>query len=105
MTGTAKGGRSIGHAQTSLRPLERVDDLAVSETRFLHGRDSPSRLSTSQRTGFAGGLPLHKFDAALQAQLEGYLVELGILQKGQTLNAQETPPSADATEQQPAFEY
>ena len=52
-----------------------------------------------------GRLNLHKFDAALQAQLEGYLVELGILQKGQTLNAQETPPSADATEQQPAFEY
>ena len=41
----------------------------------------------------------------MQAQLEGYLVELGILQKGQTLNAQETPPSADTTEKQPAFEY
>ena len=52
-----------------------------------------------------GRLNLHKFDAALQAQLEGYLVSLGILQNGQTLNAQEAPPSADATEQQPAFEH
>jgi len=52
-----------------------------------------------------GRLNLHKFDAKMQAQLEGYLVSVGILQKGQTLNAQETPPSADATEQQPAFEY
>lgn len=52
-----------------------------------------------------GRLNLHKFDAALQAQLEVYLVSLGILQKGQTLNAQETPPSADAPDMQPAFEH
>ena len=38
-----------------------------------------------------GRLNLHKFDAALQAQLEGYLVTLGILQPGQTLNPQEVP--------------
>ena len=41
-----------------------------------------------------GRLNLHKFDAALQAQLEGYLVTLGILQPGQTLNPQEVPPEA-----------
>lgn len=52
-----------------------------------------------------GRLNLHKFDAALQAQLEGYLVSLGILQKGQTLNPQETPPSEDVHELQPAFEH
>ena len=51
-----------------------------------------------------GRLNLHKFDAALQAQLEGYLVSLGILQKGQTLNPQETPPSEDVHDLQPAFE-
>jgi hypothetical protein len=51
-----------------------------------------------------GRLNLHKFDAALQAQLEGYLVYLGILQNGQTLNAQETPPSADVHDLQPAYE-
>ena len=38
-----------------------------------------------------GRLNLHKFDAALQAQLEGYLVTLGILQPGQTLNPRRCP--------------
>lgn len=41
-----------------------------------------------------GRLNLHKFDAALQAQLEGYLVTLGILRPGQTLSAQEAAPGA-----------
>ena len=41
----------------------------------------------------------------MQAQLEGYLVELGILQKGQTLNPQETPPSEDVHDLQPACEH
>ena len=50
-----------------------------------------------------GRLNLHKFDAPLQAQLEGYLVALGILAKGQTLNAQEVPMS-DAPNLQPAYE-
>jgi hypothetical protein len=36
-----------------------------------------------------GRLNLHKFDATLQAQLEGYLLELGILRRGQTLHAHE----------------
>ena len=35
-----------------------------------------------------GRLNLHKFDEALRAQLEGYLVSLGILQPQQTLSAQ-----------------
>jgi len=51
-----------------------------------------------------GRLNLHKFDAALQAKLEGYLVELGILQRGQTLSAQEAPPEADMLNQQPVYE-
>lgn len=51
-----------------------------------------------------GRLNLHKFDDDLQAQLEGYLVSLGILQKGQTLNAQETPPAEDASALQPEYQ-
>jgi hypothetical protein len=43
-----------------------------------------------------GRLNLHKFDARMQAQLEGYLVAVGILQKGQTLSAHEIPLEADA---------
>ncbi len=51
-----------------------------------------------------GRLNLHKFDAKMQAQLEGYLVSVGILQKGQTLSAQELPPEADAISSSSAFE-
>lgn len=51
-----------------------------------------------------GRLNLHKFDATMQAQLEGYLVALGILQPGQALNAQETPPEAGVANQQPVYE-
>lgn len=48
-----------------------------------------------------GRLNLHQFDARLQTQLESYLVKVGILQKGQMLNAQETPPGADAVGSSP----
>ena len=48
-------------------------------------RSKPITVEVTRR----GRLNLHKFDAALQAQLEGYLVTLGILQPGQTLSAQE----------------
>ncbi len=51
-----------------------------------------------------GRLNLHKFDAALQAQLEGYLVTLGILQPGQTLLAQEMPLSDESIDLQPVCE-
>ena len=51
-----------------------------------------------------GRLNLHKFDAKMQAQLEGYLVAAGILQKGQTLSAQELPPEADAMSSSSTFE-
>lgn len=51
-----------------------------------------------------GRLNLHKFDAPLQAKLEGYLVDLGILQAGQTLSAQEAPPEAGTVNQQPVYE-
>jgi hypothetical protein len=47
-----------------------------------------------------GRLNLHKFDASLQAQLESYLVALGILQPGQTLSAQEIAPEADGSNEQ-----
>lgn len=45
-----------------------------------------------------GRLNLQKFDAGLQAQLEGYLVSLGILSPGQTLTAVESPPIAELAE-------
>ena len=45
-----------------------------------------------------GRLNLHKFDATLQAQLERYLVSLGILDRGQRLNVGEKPPAADIGE-------
>jgi len=51
-----------------------------------------------------GRLNLHKFDAALQAKLEGYLVDLGILQAGQTLSTQEGPPEGGTVNQLPAYE-
>ena len=53
-------------------------------------RSKPITVEVTRR----GRLNLHKFDAALQAQLEGYLVTLGILQPGQTLSAQEIPDEA-----------
>jgi hypothetical protein len=46
---------------------------------------------------------LHKFDAALQAQLERYLVSLGILDRGQRLNVEEEPPAAEIGE--PVLEH
>lgn len=52
-----------------------------------------------------GRLNLQEYDAAMQAQLEGYLVSLGILQKGQTLKAQVTPPRDDTPDLQPALEH
>ena len=51
-----------------------------------------------------GRLNLHKFDAKMQAQLEGYLVAVGILQKGQTLSAHEIPPETDAVGSTPVIE-
>jgi len=50
-----------------------------------------------------GRLNLHKFDATLQAQLERYLVSLGILDRGQRLNVEEEPPAADIGE--PVLEH
>lgn len=51
-----------------------------------------------------GRLNLHKFDPALQAQLENYLVTAGILRPGQTLIAQEVSPESLADESQPVYE-
>ncbi len=51
-----------------------------------------------------GRLNLHKFEPDLQRQLERYLVTLGILEKGQTLSSQETPPGADVADLQPAYQ-
>jgi hypothetical protein len=51
-----------------------------------------------------GRLNLHKFDAKLQAQLEGYLVSMGILDAGQTLSANEQHPGEDAHQSEPAYQ-
>lgn len=51
-----------------------------------------------------GRLNLHKFDAKMQAQLEGYLVSLGILGANQTLNANEQQPGEDAFQSEPAYQ-
>ena len=51
-----------------------------------------------------GRLNLHKFDAKMQAQLEGYLVAVGILQKGQTLSVQEPPLETDVMISSPVLE-
>lgn len=51
-----------------------------------------------------GRLNLHKFDAKMQAQLEGYLVAVGILQKGQTLSVQEPPQETDVMNSSPVLE-
>jgi hypothetical protein len=51
-----------------------------------------------------GRLNLHKFDAKLQAQLEGYLVTLGILEVGQTLSAIEQQPGEDAFQSELSFQ-
>ena len=50
-----------------------------------------------------GRLNLHKFDATRQAQLERYLVSLGILDRGQRLNVGEEPPAAEIGE--PVLEH
>lgn len=51
-----------------------------------------------------GRLNLHKFNNKLQAQLERYLVKVGILQNGQTLSAQELSPEADTVNSSSVFE-
>lgn len=51
-----------------------------------------------------GRLNLGKLDPTLQAQLEGYLVVLGVLQDGQTLSVQEMPPASNALDSEPVVE-
>ncbi|WP_208457850.1 hypothetical protein, partial [Burkholderia sp. BCC0405] len=54
--------------------LERVHDLAVRESRFLHSVELPQQEnSTSDHTGFSGGLPLntlHKYGNASQRRFD-----------------------------------
>lgn len=51
-----------------------------------------------------GRLNLHKFDARMQAQLERYLVSVGILQNGQTLSAHESSPETGEVDPEPVVE-
>ena len=66
------------------------------------GRTRPKVLTIEVTS--KGRLNLNKFDAKMQAQLEGYLVAVGILQKGQTLSAQEMPPQEDVVDSTPVIE-
>ena len=66
------------------------------------GRTRPKVLTLEVTS--KGRLNLNKFDAKMQAQLEGYLVAVGILQKGQTLSAQEMPPQEDVVDSTPVIE-
>lgn len=50
-----------------------------------------------------GRLNLHKFDEKLRAQLEGYLVQLGILQPNQLLETSALPPSAGSIQRSDLF--
>src|SRR5690606_21100433 len=47
----------LRHGQAGLYALERLNDLAIGESGLLHGRNFPSKISTSQLAGFPGGLP------------------------------------------------
>lgn len=87
-------------------PLERNWAVASAHINLYYPPEpgkTRSKIITIEITR-KGRLNLHKFDAKMQAQLEGYLVTLGILQHGQTLNAQESTAQADDTNLQPVYE-
>ena len=87
-------------------PLEGQWAVAAAQVNLYYppepGRTRP-KMVTIEVTS-KGRLNLHKFDAKMQAQLEGYLVAVGILQKGQTLSVQEPPPETDAMKSSPVLE-
>lgn len=87
-------------------PLEGQWTVTAAQVNLYYppepGRTRP-KVVTIEVTS-KGRLNLHKFDAKMQAQLERYLVAVGILQQGQTLSAQELPPESDVINSSPAFE-
>ena len=87
-------------------PLEGQWAVTAAQVNLYYppepGRTRP-KMVTIEVTS-KGRLNLHKFDAKRQAQLEGYLVAVGILQKGQTLSVQEPPPETDAMKSSPVLE-
>ena len=87
-------------------PLEGQWAVTAAQVNLYYppepGRTRP-KMVTIEVTS-KGRLNLHKFDAKMQAQLEGYLVAVGILQKGQTLSVQEPPPETDAMKSSPVLE-
>ena len=87
-------------------PLEGQWAVTAAQVNLYYppepGRTRP-KVVTIEVTS-TGRLNLHKFDAKMQAQLEGYLVAVGILQKGQTLSVQEPPPETDAMKSSPVLE-
>ncbi|BCB28208.1 hypothetical protein SKTS_30940 [Sulfurimicrobium lacus] len=87
-------------------PLEGQWTVTAAQVNLYYppepGRTRP-KVVTIEVTS-KGRLNLHKFDAKMQAQLEGYLVAVGILQKGQTLSVQEPPSETDAMNSSPVLE-
>lgn len=87
-------------------PLEGQRAVTAAQVNLYYppepGRTRP-KVVTIEVTS-KGRLNLHKFDAKMQAQLEGYLVAVGILQKGQTLSVQEPPSETDAMNSSPVLE-
>ena len=77
--------------------------MRIGRVREYGGKTTRARVVTIEVTS-KGRLNLHKFDAKMQAQLEGYLVTVSILQKGQTLTAYEVLPEADAVSSTPVIE-
>lgn len=87
-------------------PLEGQWAVTAAQVNLYYppepGRTRPKVLTIEVTS--KGRLNLHKFDAKMQAQLEGYLVAVGILQKGQTLSVQEPPPETDVMNSSPVLE-
>ena len=70
--------------------------LVTAATINLYYAPTPGKRSpaVSVEVTRRGRLNLHKFDEKLRAQLEGYLVQVGILQEKQTLSVQADPNGA-----------
>lgn len=100
----SKEQRSVHELLQEKLPAPLADRWTVTAAQInLYYPPEPGRRAkvVSVEVTSKGRLNLHQFDARLQAQLEGYLVKVGILQKGQVLNAQEMPPGADVVGSSP----
>jgi hypothetical protein len=85
--------RSVHELLTEKLPRLLKEDWTVVAAQInLYYPPEPGRTRSKVVTievTHKGRLNLYRFDIYLQAQLEGYLVSAGVLQKGQTLSAQD----------------